>query len=48
MKELSLKVDNMASCTGSIYEAVIPKGLQGVPEEDGQPVGVGSVAGGGR
>lgn len=34
--------------TGSIYEAVIPNGLEGVKDEEGQPVGVGSVAGGGR
>ncbi|GMR48616.1 hypothetical protein PMAYCL1PPCAC_18811 [Pristionchus mayeri] len=34
--------------TGAIYEAVIPNGLEGVKDEEGQPVGVGSVAGGGR
>ncbi|KAF8374806.1 hars-1 [Pristionchus pacificus] len=34
--------------TGSIYEAVIPNGLPGVADDEGQPVGVGSVAGGGR
>ncbi|GMS96196.1 hypothetical protein PENTCL1PPCAC_18371 [Pristionchus entomophagus] len=35
--------------TGSIYEAVIPDGLAGVKDEEvGVPVGVGSVAGGGR
>lgn len=33
---------------GSIYEAVIPNGLPGVADDEGQPVGVGSVAGGGR
>ncbi|GMT26052.1 hypothetical protein PFISCL1PPCAC_17349, partial [Pristionchus fissidentatus] len=34
--------------TGAIYEAVIPNGLEGVTDESGLPVGVGSVAGGGR
>ncbi|GMR44380.1 hypothetical protein PMAYCL1PPCAC_14575, partial [Pristionchus mayeri] len=34
--------------TGAIFEAVIPNELEGVKDEEGQPVGVGSVAGGGR